>query len=106
MNAAGRFTIAFDHPALPGHFPGDPVVPGCVLLDHALALVRANAGGPSATPALLPRVKFMNVVRPGEPVEVESEHRGTRIVFRCRVGATTVLEGQWEPCRDEETASP
>lgn len=106
MNPVGHFTIAPDHPALPGHFPGDPVVPGCVLLDHAFALAFAGKGSSSAVPALLPRVKFVSVVRPGDTVEVETEHRGTRIAFRCRVGENTVLEGQWEPSGDAETAEP
>ena len=29
--------IDADHPALPGHFPGRPVVPGVVLLDRIVA---------------------------------------------------------------------
>jgi 3-hydroxyacyl-[acyl-carrier-protein] dehydratase len=31
------FVIGADHPSLPGHFPGEPIVPGAVLLDHAIA---------------------------------------------------------------------
>ena len=34
MQPLGAFRIAADHPALPGHFPGRPVVPGVVLLDE------------------------------------------------------------------------
>jgi 3-hydroxymyristoyl/3-hydroxydecanoyl-(acyl carrier protein) dehydratase len=41
--AAGDFTIPAEHPALPGHFPGRPVVPGALLLDHVLG--RRAAGG-------------------------------------------------------------
>jgi 3-hydroxymyristoyl/3-hydroxydecanoyl-(acyl carrier protein) dehydratase len=62
----GQFIIAADHPALPGHFPGNPIVPGVVLLDETLALIRGYAGcNPSAL-----RVKFTAVVKAGEMIEV------------------------------------
>ena len=34
------FTIPHDHPALPGHFPGNPLVPAVVLIDHASEAAR------------------------------------------------------------------
>ena len=30
-------SVAADHPALPGHFPGRPIIPGVVLLQIVLA---------------------------------------------------------------------
>lgn len=56
--------IAADHPALPGHFPGQPIVPGVVLLDCLLALVEAER--PGAAVAGIPVAKFLKVARPGE----------------------------------------
>lgn len=43
-NVTTSFCIAVDHPALPGHFPGAPVVPGVLLLAegmHRLELLTA-----------------------------------------------------------------
>ena len=43
-DATTTFCIAVDHPALPGHFPGAPVVPGVLLLAeglHRLELLKA-----------------------------------------------------------------
>ncbi len=39
-------TLCFpvDHPALAGHFPGNPIVPGAVLLDHACSLAFRQGG--------------------------------------------------------------
>lgn len=30
------FTIGLDHPVLPSHFPGNPLVPGAIILDQIL----------------------------------------------------------------------
>ena len=36
-----QFVVAPDHPSLPGHFPGRPLVPGVVLLDRVLEAIEA-----------------------------------------------------------------
>lgn len=69
MNSAGVFTIEAGHPALPGHFPGRPIVPGVVLLDHAVLRIAA-ALGCAPQPARLASVKFLATVVPNEPVTV------------------------------------
>ncbi len=69
MNSAGVFTIEAGHPALPGHFPGQPIVPGVVLLDHAVLRIAA-ALGRAAQPSRLASVKFLATVAPNEPVAV------------------------------------
>lgn len=63
-------TIAADHPAYTGHFPGMPVLPGVVLLDatiHALEHVCRGA------PWQVASVKFQSAVRPGEALTLEHE---------------------------------
>jgi len=46
MNApadlAESFHVPSAHPALPGHFPGNPIVPGVVLLDRVAAALEKN----------------------------------------------------------------
>ena len=36
------FTIAYDHPSLAGHFPGNPIVPGVVILDQVIRIWQKN----------------------------------------------------------------
>lgn len=72
------WTVPADHPALAGHFPGRPIVPGVVLLDHGLQLL-ANARGQSAALLKIGTLKFLSPVTPGETVhfELQSKTNGT-----------------------------
>ena len=65
------FSVDPGHPALPGHFPGRPVVPGVMLLERVLAAIE-SAQGPVAT-LRLPQVKFVRPLLPGEQARVELE---------------------------------
>lgn len=64
----GEMTIAADHPALDGHFPGDPTVPGAVLLDEAIAVVEKLCGRRVSG---VSQAKFVSALRGGETVIVQ-----------------------------------
>ncbi|WP_029046955.1 AMP-binding protein [Cupriavidus sp. amp6] len=68
--ALPAFVIDAGHPAMAGHFPGNPIVPGVVLLDHALLALGSALGRP-LVPAQAGTIKFLSPVRPGERVEIE-----------------------------------
>ncbi|MDR3444165.1 MULTISPECIES: hydroxymyristoyl-ACP dehydratase [unclassified Dyella] len=38
------FRVTADHPSLPGHFPGSPLVPGVMLLEQVALALRAWRG--------------------------------------------------------------
>ena len=50
--------IPANHPALPGHFPGHPVVPGVVLLDAVVQALAQHAGYATRVTGF-PAVKFL-----------------------------------------------
>ncbi len=91
MIDAGGFTIAADHPALPGHFPGNPVVPGVILLDHVTAAILTAY--PTCRLAGLPQVKFLRPVRAGDAVSIAYSPGPARIEFACRIGPDEVIRG-------------
>lgn len=75
-----RFVIPADHPSLPGHFPGHPVVPGVVLLDRVLQAIEQRHG---PMPALqLPQVKFLQPLLPGQPADVQLDGAPPRWRFQ------------------------
>ena len=67
--------IPVDHPAIPGHFPGRPVVPGVVLLAEVLRAVRAALSDEDRVTGL-PAVKFLAPLRPGEAFRVRVRPAG------------------------------
>ena len=92
--------VTVDDPHLQGHFPGNPLVPG-VLLVEAMA---QTAGvllpeGSSAVLAQIKEARFRRPVVPGDQVRIEAEHRtglGTlhRFTLRASVGGFLVAEAE------------
>jgi acyl-coenzyme A synthetase/AMP-(fatty) acid ligase len=91
--AALSFTIDAAHPALAGHFPGRPIVPGVVLLDHALDAI-GNALGTSFDACRIESAKFLSPASPGEMLDVAFESAASGAIrFTIRAGERAVASG-------------
>ncbi len=63
-------SVAADHPAYAGHFPGHPILPGLVLLDEALHVLAAQHGL-TAAGGQIRAAKFLSPVSPGEALRLD-----------------------------------
>lgn len=94
------FFVRPDHPALAGHFPGNPVVPGVVVLNEVIRTLRLHAGDEWKVRGF-PLVKFLRPLAPGQPCTIEfSRKNPTLIQFVCRSRGEIVATGQL--CGDPE----
>lgn len=91
--AAVTRMMASDHAAAQGHFPGDPIIPGAVILDEVLAAAENQLGlGPAAW--TVAHAKFLSPLRPGEALTIRFERRpGADLRFRCEAGTRLVASG-------------
>lgn len=80
------------HPALAGHFPGNPVLPGVVVLDQVACAAEAWLGRPLMI-AGLPQVKFVAPLLPGHRARIRLRHEPGRIDFEVDREGTTVARG-------------
>jgi 3-hydroxymyristoyl/3-hydroxydecanoyl-(acyl carrier protein) dehydratase len=87
------FVVPATHPALAGHFPGNPLVPGVVLLDLVLAQVRARIPGALRS---IPTAKFLAPVRPGDRVRLCLELADTRVRFTGWRDSLQLFTGSFE----------
>lgn len=69
--------IAPDHPALPGHFPGHPLVPGVVVLERVAAAWKAWRG----TAIVGLDAKFVQPLLPGEAAVIMLRDEGGQARF-------------------------
>ena len=87
--------IRANHPSLPGHFPGAPLVPGVVILDEVLAALvewRQNSRLSGIRSA-----KFLAPLKPEQPFTISlsatSENTG-EVSFCCRVEERVIVQGR------------
>ena len=90
--ATTRFRVPASHAAFAGHFPGYPVVPGVVVLEHVVAAAeRELAAGESLL--ALPQAKFTTPLLPEVDADVELQRTGPQVRFVVRAGDATVAQG-------------
>jgi 3-hydroxyacyl-[acyl-carrier-protein] dehydratase len=74
MSAPTLFTVPAEHPALNGHFPGAPVLPGVLLLDEVVRAVEIDDGADGGR-WRIGTAKFVRPVLPGETVSIGHERQ-------------------------------
>ena len=89
--------ISADHPTLPGHFPGAPLVPGVVVLDEVIAALFEWRQDSQLTGIKL--VKFLAPLQPEQAFTIsfsaKNEH-AAEINFWCRAEDRVIVEGRIE----------
>jgi 3-hydroxymyristoyl/3-hydroxydecanoyl-(acyl carrier protein) dehydratase len=91
--------IPADHPSLPGHFPGTPVVPGVVVLDHVLQATEQWQGHKLSARGLK-QVKFHSPLLPGQRADVSLEMDGGVLTFRVTRDDQPVAQGTFTLAQD------
>lgn len=86
-------SISPDHPALPGHFPGRPVVPAVLVLDEVIETLREQYGQALVITGL-PSVKLSSPLLPGERLTIVVEQEDSETAsFTGRVDNRLVAAG-------------
>lgn len=95
VRGEGEYTVPVEAPFLRGHFPGDPLMPGVLLLEAAAQLAGVVAQCDPDRPALpglkltgLRQAKILGSARPGEVLTLAAEivaRLGNLVQARCTV---------------------
>ncbi len=82
-----------DHPSLPGHFPGHPVIPGVLLLGEVMNVIR-QATGRNIEFVGMPSAKFLSPLNPGEPLTIRLDQQSDGATeFTCTTGSRLIMRG-------------
>lgn len=73
LSRSALLPLRADHPAYAGHFPGQPILPGVVLLAELLEQIAADPAGKAwlGDAPRLTAAKFLAPVRPGQRLRAE-----------------------------------
>ncbi|MDH5427754.1 MAG: hypothetical protein OEZ57_01880 [Nitrospirota bacterium] len=94
MTIETQFLIDPLHPSLSGHFPGNPIVPGVVILTEVLQAIAQSVPKPLVL-SNVPVVKFHSPLRPNELVHLTFTRPPDQVItFSCQVGTRKIVSGQ------------
>ena len=93
MTTPTQWTVPENHPAFAGHFPGNPILPGVVLLDLALHII-TESGGAALDRCEVSSVKFLSPAKPGDELLVRHERSGSGVIqFEIVAGSRKIVIG-------------
>ena len=97
-----QHAVAPDHPVFAGHFPGQPLMPGALLLAEVIEAAAGIAwiAERLGSKPLLAAAKFLAPVRPGDLLDIRfhaevAPAKGVRFEVGC--GAVVCASGRWLP---------
>jgi len=83
QHGVGEYTVRGDEPFLRGHFPGEPLMPGVLLLEAAAQLTGTVAQSDPQIPPLpglkltaLRAAKIFGTARPGDVIQLDARITG------------------------------
>lgn len=103
---SGQYTVRGDEPFLRGHFPGQPLFPGVLLVEAAAQLAGTVAQSDPSIPPMpglkltaMRGIKILGTARPGEMIQLEAEilqRLGNLIQARVSAGVNgqPVMQGE------------
>src|SRR5882762_9750428 len=99
-SGVGKYTVRGNEPFLKGHFPGQPIFPGVLLVEAAAQLAGTVAQSDPQIPAMpglkltaIRNVKILGSARPGETIHLEARIVG-RLANLVQAQATASVNGQ------------
>ena len=89
-----KFSIPAIHPSLPGHFPGNPVVPGVVILNEIIRIIEEENSGLAVIG--IRSVKFIEPLRSEVAVTLCANQKNTETMdVVCEKDGKVVVKGQF-----------
>lgn len=97
------FTVPQQHPCFPAHFPGQPTVPGALLLQWVFAQARSQYHNHSI--ATIRSMKFLKSLHPGDHcrLELDVDLASQRLSIACYCNLDLVCKGVVELESKEHT---
>lgn len=95
MTLEKQLFIDPSHPSLAGHFPGNPIVPGVVIVGEILESISQSLGERLVI-IQVSFVKFHSPLRPNEKLDLAFDLLPKQhITFSCHVGSRRIASGQF-----------
>lgn len=90
-NIEAEYNITLDHPSLKGHFPGNPVIPGVVILEKVLQTIKQSHHSDNYKIVM---TKFLQPLIPPATLAIHlTEPSENRIIFKATVKSDVISSG-------------